>query len=223
MRIMNETLKCACCGKQSEQEILLSFSTFGSPDLDFKASGMGSRTFAYALQICSECNYVANDISEKVPDNLFAQRKEYYQEAIAECNKMNLEDDVRKFYLMGLVNEENGNQEEASNDYVCAYWLTERSNEKLASKFLKRAISLRSQNYNKLDKRIALQTLDLMRRNGNFDEVAKECEELLAKGKVGENQFTENEIKQLKYEIKICKLKDNKRHNFFDVAMDDEL
>lgn len=223
MRIINETLKCACCGKQSEQEILLSYSTMGSPDLDYRATGMATRAFVYSLQICPECNYVASDIAEKVPDNLFAQRKEYYQEAINECNKMNLDNDVKKFYLMGLIDEENGNQEYASDNYLFAYWLTERSNEKLANKFLKRVISLRSKNYNKLTKRIALQTLDLMRRNNNFEEVANECKELLEKGKVGEDAFTENEIKQLKYEIKICNAKDNERHNYFDVAMDDDI
>ncbi|MBQ7307965.1 MAG: hypothetical protein IJW82_05500 [Clostridia bacterium] len=223
MRIINETLKCACCGKESEQEILLSYSTMGSPDLDYKATGMASRAFVSSLQICPTCNYVAGDIAEKVQENLFAQRKDYYQEAIKECDKMELDLDVRKFYLMGLINEENDRQQDASDDYIFAYWLTERSNEKLAAKFLKRAITLRSKNYNKLTKRIALQTLDLLRRNGNFEEVINECTELLQNGKIGEDAFTENEIKQLKYEIKICKLKDTDRHNYFDVAMDDEL
>lgn len=223
MRIINETLKCACCGKESEQEVILSFTTMGSPDLDYRQTGMASRAFTYALQICPECNYVATNIAEKFPDSLMAQKKEFYKEAVEESNKLGLDNDVKKFYLMGLVDEEAGNQEQASDNYLCAYWLTERTDEKLATRFLKRTISLRSKNYNKLSKKIALQTLDLMRRNGNFDEVVSECKELLEKGKIGDDAFTENEINQLKYEIKISLAKDNERHNYFDVAMDSDL
>lgn len=223
MRIMNEKIKCACCGKESEHEILLSFTMMGTPDLDYKATGMGSRAFLYAVQMCPECNYVSTDIGEKTPMYIEAQSKEYYKNAVAECEKLGLDENTKKFYLMGLVNEANGNQEEASNNYLCAYWLTERTDEKTANKFLKRTLALRSKNYNKLTKRFALQTLDLLRRVGQFNEVINECEELLKLGKIGEEQFTENEIKQMKYEIKICKLGDTTRHNYFDVAMDDTI
>lgn len=220
MRIINENLKCACCGEVSEQEVLLSFSTFGAPDLDLRASGMSSRAFIYSLQICPKCNYVANDISEKVSESLFACKKEYYQEAVKDCNKNGMDLDARKFFLMALVDEENGNFMSASNNYICAFWLTEISDEKIAAKLLARAVTQRKKVYNQLDERGLVQTMDLMRRNKEFDAVIRECEMLLKDEK---KNFSENERKMLKYQIKICKQKDVTRHNFFDVAMDDDI
>lgn len=220
MRIINENLKCANCGEVSEQEILLSYSTFGAPDLDLRASGMGSRAFTHALQICPKCNYVANDISEKVPENVFAAKKEYYQEAIKDCNKNGMDLDVRKFFLMALVDEESENFMAAANNYIFAFWLTELSDEKAASKLLARAVAQRKKVYNQLDEKALVQTMDLMRRNKEFDAVIKECEALLNDKT---KKFSENERKMLKYQIKICGLKDIARHNFFDVAMDDDI
>lgn len=215
MRIINEKIKCACCGKISDQEIMLSYSSFGAPDLDYKKSGMASRAFIYGLQICPECNYIANDISDKVAENLVAHEKDYYKEAIK--NEIDL--NVKKFFLMALINEDNEEFNKAADNYIFAFWLTENYDEKLANKFLLRAINVRKKIFDKLNAFEFVQTIDLLRRNKEFDLVISNSNTALLEKKL---PLDPNQIKILNYEIKISKLNDSDRHNFFEVAMDDE-
>ena len=201
MRIINERVKCACCGNVSNQDFLLSYSTFGSPDLDYKRTGMASMAFVYGVQICPDCFYVANDISAKVPENLFAQRKEYYQEAIK--NEMSL--DIKKFFLLALIEEDNKRLDNAAVNYIYAFWLSEGENDNMAGKFLKRAIKLRKEIINDLTPVELLQTIDLLRRNQEFAMVIDEANKMLAKAE--KLELNENQIKILNYQIKLANRK----------------
>src|SRR3569832_2210421 len=57
-------LRCYCCSKASEQTVLMSTNSFGSPGLDQRAAGMARHTIRSWLQECPGCGYVAPDIGK---------------------------------------------------------------------------------------------------------------------------------------------------------------
>jgi hypothetical protein len=57
-----ESRKCSNCGQEVELRLLLSTSTFGSPDLDLRPPKMGRSTMRDWLQECLQCGYVNDDI-----------------------------------------------------------------------------------------------------------------------------------------------------------------
>src|SRR5215510_14310051 len=59
-----ETIKCALCGVVSPQMLILSSSSFGTPDLDTRPPPMVRGTLLYWLQECPECGYAAADLSK---------------------------------------------------------------------------------------------------------------------------------------------------------------
>ena len=69
-RIRKRTMKCAICRKESTHSVILSTSSFGSKDLDFRPPGMMRRTLPLWIQECPHCGYVNSDISEKMPVTL---------------------------------------------------------------------------------------------------------------------------------------------------------
>lgn len=58
-----KTITCAVCGASVECTILMSTNAFGSPDLDLRPPEMQRSTLGSWLQECTECGYVAGDIS----------------------------------------------------------------------------------------------------------------------------------------------------------------
>jgi len=56
------TVKCAVCGRESNQTRITSYSTFGYPDLDFRPPSMFRETMNYWIQECPHCSYVNTSI-----------------------------------------------------------------------------------------------------------------------------------------------------------------
>ena len=62
MRPMDVT--CRVCKKKSEQIILTSTNSFGSPDLDLRPPEMQRSTMCFWVQRCPSCGYVASSIDD---------------------------------------------------------------------------------------------------------------------------------------------------------------
>ena len=73
------TIRCAVCGRESRQPNILSYSTFGFPDLDFRPPKMLRDTMSCWIQDCPFCCYSNTELSRPcdLPPEVFL---EIYQE-----------------------------------------------------------------------------------------------------------------------------------------------
>jgi len=60
--VINYTVKCAVCEKESKQARIMSYSTFGYPDLDFRPASMLRETMEYWLHECPYCGYINTNL-----------------------------------------------------------------------------------------------------------------------------------------------------------------
>ena len=72
------TKTCCVCGKESEHTLIGSTNSFGSPDLDFRPSGMARATMSMWLQECPHCGYVAFNLSDPLGTDANILRSERY-------------------------------------------------------------------------------------------------------------------------------------------------
>ena len=64
-----DTRTCKNCGQDSEQIILGSTNSFGSPDLDLRSPPMVRDTMDTWIQVCPHCKFCAPNIAKaKVPE-----------------------------------------------------------------------------------------------------------------------------------------------------------
>ncbi|GAB4176096.1 MAG: hypothetical protein Kow00108_11420 [Calditrichia bacterium] len=203
--------KCSVCDKTSEHEELTSTNSFGSPDLDLRPPEMKRSTMNLWIQCCPHCGYCAPDISgyvlDFVPDIV---KSEAYQEQLKDKKYPEL---ANWFLCSAMLLEREKKYEEAGQYCLNAAWACDDAEEeeeavqcrKKAIEFLKMAKEAKQSFSQKPGEEEAL-LADLYRRTSQFDLAIQICNEGI------KEQPQDQLVKILKYQIELCRKRDNTCH-----------
>lgn len=200
--IIREQVKCAICGKTSQQPIILSTSIFGGSDLDGRPHGMARNLLRYKLQECEYCGYINYNI-EKQPQHNFDERKLL-------CD---LESELAvRYFKFAKYNARIGNQLLAFDLFLAAAWACDDN--KAKNDALKMRVELirvyenHKDMINVLDSKSIL--IDAYRRTKQF----KKAISLIENVGITENE-TLNRI--IDFQQELCDKKDDKCHTTLEI------
>lgn len=165
-KIEVRSIKCAVCGKESEQRIVLSTNTIGTMDLDTRPAPQARYTIDCEVQECPYCHYCNSNIGIAVP-GIKTLSKDY--RILVESRETVSE--VKKFILAAALQRESGNALMAGIYYLNAAWISDdREDSCVARKYRKTAAeNLLKYLENNCDAAIGAMTVDVLRRAGKFD------------------------------------------------------
>ena len=211
MEIERVKIKCAVCGKESEQMVVISNYVSGAPDLDLKPNGsmMG---IGENVQECPYCHYCNYDISQAVQSRLELEdslKLWENDEDIQNIIKSDENPTVKKFLLLAELYRGNLEYEKALKALISASWVT--SDDK-AKELRNQALSLYISNVIPRIRTKLLQMADIARQNEEYD-VALSLVDALT-NLLNKKDCDYKELKSFaKFEKKLIKEKDNQRHN----------
>lgn len=207
MKLIEEKVICGCCGKESTQTVVLSYSSFGAMDLDARPAPFGRHVLPYKVQECPHCHYCAYDIAEKNISHLALD--ENYENIVADDS---IAETPKKYYLLGYLQSKNFEHRKAGISYLNAAWYYDDvKNAEKAVFFRKKAAQELSQHALKNDDGdAALILLDIFRRIGEFEE-AKGLIEWL--GETGEEELD----KIIQFQKTLIERNDTEAHNMSEV------
>jgi hypothetical protein len=175
-----KNVRCANCGKSSEQTVLESTNAFGSPDLDLRPPEMQRSTMETWLQLCPSCGYCAPDITQAPSDSSILQ-SQGYQAALQNHQFPEL---VRRFlaYAVALEPSESAG---AAQAYLQAAWVCDDGGLVDQARECRQRACARFRALQPLtDTERGVTTgavfVDVLRRSGQLHEAASECRALLS-------------------------------------------
>lgn len=193
--------KCAVCGKTSEQDIIMSTSTWGYPDLDLRPAEMQRSSMFAWLKECPHCGYVAGTLENKLEASPDILKSDAYLTCEGKSFKYDLSKKFYKRYL--ILKEENNHKGEFFSLLHCA-WACDDNDDELAVEIRKLAL-------NSIDKIVAeddneknnlkLIKADLLRRSLQFDKLINEFKDL--------NLTDKNQNDVIKFQIELAMKKDS--------------
>ena len=113
-------LTCAICGIASEQNIFLSTSMFGSPDLDLRPPPPHGANLALWVQLCPHCGHCARDISEALDGAAEVVRSDEYRGELERAGRPPL---ANAFMCLALLHEAAGELAHAGQSALEAAWV----------------------------------------------------------------------------------------------------
>ena len=203
MKRTNAKLKCAICGKESEQQIILSSNTFGTKtQLDLRVVG-GKTSLSDKIQQCPHCHYVNNNIEENIGIGINELKCVKYQEVL----NSNIDDTAKNFILNAILLDKVKQKRNAGVMYHFASWVfDDLKDTENADKYRKKACDrILEVAIQEDDGDTAVQCVDLLRRNGNY----KKALELIAE--IGKTDIEEID-KVLAFEKELIAKKDKTSH-----------
>lgn len=201
------TVKCAHCGKESEQTTVYSSSSFGSMDLDTRPP-MSDITLQYEVQECPHCHFCNNTIADatNIPESF---SPEY--DALSKDNIISKT--AKKFLLAAMLRAQIGDKLKAGEYYLKAAWVFDDENAQEAAKDARKnaAIYFREHVDATDDGDVAIMLVDVLRRAGDFKAAA----DLI--GLIGD---TEDELLNniLSFEKSLISRNDTACHNMGEIA-----
>lgn len=176
---LEQRVRCARCGKTSEQEVLASTNAFGSPDLDLRPPEMERSTMGLWLQLCPECGYVAPDLSALV-GKAETVRSPEYRGVLDDTRYPEL---ARRFLAYGLLCGET-DAESAALSRLHAAWVcddAEAADRALECRNMAAAGLSALKPFDADEEGLSRWAVlvDVLRRAGRFGDARAECEALL--------------------------------------------
>jgi hypothetical protein len=173
----NNKLRCFCCGKTSEQTVLMSTNSFGSPDLDQRSAGMERSTIHVRLQECPFCGYVAFNL-EKGDERArkFIETAEFH----AASTDPSPDPVERRFLVRAAFDAHCGNRRAAFLSTLSAAWVADdrEALPEATALRLKAAAHLSGHRIRSIDTRLLL--LDVLRRTSSWEAADALTTELIA-------------------------------------------
>ena len=169
--------KCSVCGKESNQRVLASTNTFGSPDLDLRPPEMKRGTMPYWIQECPYCGYISRSIKDETSINEEFLRSEEY----CSCGKHDFKSSLaKKFYRYYMINLFDDNKEDAFYAILHAAWSCDDIRDKNNAIYCRKlaVIEIDKIISNTNNETLIVQKADLLRRAGLFDIVINEYSNL---------------------------------------------
>ena len=207
-----ETFKCSICGKKSEFFVMMSTSSFGSPDLDLRPPELQRSTMCYWIQECPECGYVAADISEKAKPEITREWLE--SDEYTSCYGIKFESDLATRFFKHCINSLRVEDfEEAFYAVLHAAWACDDEFDFDNAKKC-REIAIRLTSKIELDENLSVMKADLLRRSGNFDRLIKEYSSV---------KYSNEDLNQIiEFELKKAHEKDDNCYTVDEAFEDDE-
>jgi tetratricopeptide (TPR) repeat protein len=116
---MPVTVRCALCGASSNQNILTSTSSFGSPDLDLRPNGPARWSLQFSVQRCPRCGYCAERIGERTRGAERAVSSIVYRDILDNARMPEL---ARHYFCAALVAEAGAYREISAQHFISAAW-----------------------------------------------------------------------------------------------------
>ncbi len=162
------TVKCAHCGKESEQTTVYSSSSFGSMDLDTRPP-MSDMTLQYEVQECPHCHFCNNTIVDatNIPESF---SPEY--DALSKDNIIS--QTAKKFLLAAMLRAQIGDNLKAGEYYLKAAWVFDDENAQEAAIDARKNAAIKFREYVDAtdDGNVAIVLVDVLRRAGDFKAAA---------------------------------------------------
>jgi hypothetical protein len=172
-----EKLRCHCCGKTSEHDVLMSTNSRGSRDLDQRPAGMARATIESWLQECPYCGYVAPDIEKgDAAARGFIDTTEFRAAAIDPLP----DPTARRFLVRAAQDAHRGDRKSAFLNTLAAAWFADDAKRPADATALrlKAAAQLGDAPIRSIDTRLLL--LDVLRRAANWDAAEALTAEMIA-------------------------------------------
>lgn len=170
-------LRCYCCGKTSEQTILMSTNSFGSRDLDQRSAGMERATIRTWLQECPFCGYAAFDL--ETGDE---RAKTFVETAEFRAASTDPVPDPaeRRFLVRAAFDVHRGDRRAAFLSTLSAAWVADdrKAPPEATALRLKAAAHLAGRKIRSIDTRLLL--LDVLRRASSWEAAEALTTELIA-------------------------------------------
>lgn len=177
--------KCAVCGEKSKQNVLLSISSFGPPDLDFRPSHPAREMLGLFVQICPGCDYCNVAISEKIPGAKRKIQEPYYKDLLEEPG---MPEKARQFRCHAYLTLDT-DKSDSFYSYIKSAWVCDDSGSRAQSDKCRRlAINIIEELKPTPESEegfmeIAIH-IDLLRRVGEFKSAKLKCNKLLKRNKI---------------------------------------
>lgn len=204
---MDITEKCAVCGIESSQTILMSTNTFGgTPDLDLRPAEMMRSTMCWWIQECPHCGYVSGSLDDKPK----VSPEWLKSESFASCGGRKFESELAKrFYKQYLINVEAQDEEGAFYAALHAAWACDDASDTENAIHCRKCALAELEKMHEPDEELIVVKTDLLRRTEQFDKLITEFEGL---------SFTNdlhNDI--IAFQIEKAQQQDTRRYRIMDV------
>ena len=111
---------CAVCGTESEMNVVVSTSAFGSPDLDTRPPAPMRHTIGLRVQQCPTCGYCAGNIEEAHPGTAERVATDAYRARLEDPAYPTL---ANRFRALAWLRGEEGRYAEAAWAAIQAAWM----------------------------------------------------------------------------------------------------
>lgn len=209
--IIQSKKKCAVCGHEYVFKEVLGTNSMGYMDLDTRPPMMKRKFLPYEIQMCEKCFYSNGDLETLITGlNIeILKSKEYLRVS----NNNALDNTAKAFWLAALAYVSVADYREAGFLFLKAAWIFDDLGKKESAKLAR----LESHKYLSIyveeteDINLAVLTVDLQRRIGDFSDAIDTANQLIS---FEVDEFLE---KILKLEIKLCRKNDSSCHNVGEV------
>lgn len=210
-QITEKNIKCAHCGKESEQTVIISTSAFGSMDLDTRPPMMARGLLPFEVQECPHCHYCDVSIADaSVNSDTFPS--DYL--VIAHDSKY--PELARRYYLAALLHSAKEDIYGAGIMYLKAAWACDDLHQAELSKAFRKksAENLLNHTVETGDGDAAVMLVDVLRRAEEFSEADQILQNVKEAMEDDENGFI-NKI--LDFEGRLIEAKDSKCHTVGEI------
>lgn len=203
-RFKEVKVKCAVCGNEICERLMLSSNSFGYADLDFRPAGMLRYAMGSQVNYCPNCGYSNYDVNKlNYPNAKEYIKSEEYQAVINNQPDWH----ARKFYLLAMIQEHNNVLPSAQYNYLRAAWFYDDIGEKKLAKQSR----IKSIACYLLIKELTIEDylvlIDMYRRIREFNK-ALETIDAVKKMDLDGNENKETILKMLVFQKELCLAKD---------------
>ncbi len=124
MKIIEQKMRCAVCGHESEYSIIASMYSMGYSDFDFKPE-YPSFNRGRSVMECENCHYSNYDISECVDPRFKNKLGLWNQDSTIKYYMEKFDKTLRKFLIAGYMYESIGDYEKKFDLLMLAAWVSE--------------------------------------------------------------------------------------------------
>jgi hypothetical protein len=135
----NEVL-CSVCGALTNQQVLTSTSSFGSPDLDLRPPKMKRSTMSCWLQECPNCGFVSSDLNEPEKGAHEVLTTERYRAMLQTAGPSSAL--IHRCLKRSLLDESRGNTAAAAEHVLWAAWAADDADDPSATEWRSKAAYL---------------------------------------------------------------------------------
>ena len=208
MKILTRVVKCAFCGKESEQKVLAGGSILGDIELDTRPAEFGRDNFTAEICECPHCRY-CNFTIETTDAMPVEFSKSYIDLAYSEkYTRLAI-----RYWLAAMLYEAVGDSYTSGMLYLKAAWAFDDNQDQESAIIARKNAAYFFAEYvdNTNDGEILLVLIDVLRRAGGFDSAIKWIDEV-------EQTGIDEVDNVLRFQRNLCVACDSNPHTYGEVT-----